>query len=410
MKVLHTSDWHLGIRFLGKDRESEQQKTLDWIISTIKSEKIDVLIIAGDIFDTGTPSNTARKLYFSFLRKLLKTDCSHAVIIGGNHDSPSMLNAPAEILKELNIHTIGCANRDDDGAIDYNAEVITLKNDEGETVCAVAAVPFLRDRDLMLSMAGLEYDERIKEVQKGIINHYEAVADRCKKFDNIPVIACGHLFASGAQLSDNANKQEGENDIHIGNLARVDFSSFLNTFSYIALGHIHRPQVLGGNEAIRYSGSIIPISFSERQDVKSVSIADFGQNKCVGVKTLEIPQTVKLIRFKGDFESIIAKINNHKNEEAYTYWGEIILTERLGAVSINKIKDCAIAKNIEILKTSFSIAQAEKQENNTHSLRLDELTVDDIFEMRCKAETITEKEEKMLKETFSELKSLMTED
>ena len=148
MKILHTSDWHLGQRFLFNDREQEHQRALDWLADTIRTQEVDALIVAGDIFDINNPPNYARTMYYRFLTSLLGTSCRHIIITGGNHDSPSMLNAPRELLRLLNIHVVGAVG----DALEE--ELVELKDSEGELELVVAAVPFLRDRDLRFSQAG----------------------------------------------------------------------------------------------------------------------------------------------------------------------------------------------------------------------------------------------------------------
>jgi len=106
MKILHTSDWHLGQKFLSKDRIDEHQSALDWLRQTIIEQEIDVLLVSGDIFDIGNPPSYARHLYYRFLTSLQGTYCRHVVITGGNHDSPSMLNAPKELLEILNVYVV----------------------------------------------------------------------------------------------------------------------------------------------------------------------------------------------------------------------------------------------------------------------------------------------------------------
>ncbi|MEL7220922.1 MAG: exonuclease subunit SbcD, partial [Bacteroidota bacterium] len=107
MKVLHTSDWHLGQKLLQLDRQEEFALALDWLLEVIIAEQIDVLLVSGDIFDIGNPPNQSRELYYNFLRRLLNSECRHVVITGGNHDSPAMLNAPRELLAAFNIHIVG---------------------------------------------------------------------------------------------------------------------------------------------------------------------------------------------------------------------------------------------------------------------------------------------------------------
>ena len=107
MRILHTADWHLGKRLEQSERTDEHQAFLDWLILTLQTENIDVLIVAGDVFDTGSPSNTAFEQYYGFLRRVKDTSCREVIIIGGNHDSISTLNAPSTLIKYFNVNIIG---------------------------------------------------------------------------------------------------------------------------------------------------------------------------------------------------------------------------------------------------------------------------------------------------------------
>lgn len=407
MKILHTSDWHLGIRLLGKDREEEQEQALQWLIKIIDEEEIDVLIIAGDIFDTGSPSNAARKQYYNFLKSLLKTNCEHVIIIGGNHDSPSMLNAPKEILSMLNVHVVGCAMQTAEGEIDYDQEVIILKNNKGNEIAVIGAVPFLRDRDIMQAVAGMHFDDKVKAMKEGLKEHYKLIAEKLNNYDDVPGIVTGHLFTGSAKLNEDMDRQEGENDIHIGNQAKIDSDILENNFDYVALGHIHKPQKINNKEHIRYSGSMIQISFSERKDKKVVLIAEFNNNKLEKVKTREVPQGRKLLRFKGSYDEIENKIKAHIQDADKEVWAEFVFTEKCSGISIQNLKDQASEKNIEVLKIRFERLKTEitNSEKAFKGMKLDELSVDDIFKLLCESEGYTKEEITELTKTFKELQS-----
>src|SRR5690554_1470549 len=107
MRILHTSDWHIGRTLCGRKRYEEYDSFLTWLAETIQQNDIEVLLVAGDVFDTTAPSNRAQELYYQFLHKVSVSTCNHVVIIAGNHDSPSFLNAPKELLKVLNVHVLG---------------------------------------------------------------------------------------------------------------------------------------------------------------------------------------------------------------------------------------------------------------------------------------------------------------
>jgi len=314
MKILHTADWHLGKRLEQSERTDEHQAFLDWLIETLKTESIDVLIVAGDIFDTGSPSNTAFEQYYGFLRRVKDTCCREVVIIGGNHDSISTLNAPQSLLKYFNVHIIGGVPEE------FTDQIIEIKSPQGELELVVCAVPFLRDRDVRLSVAGETTEERETRIKQGITDHYHKFKTylTAYKASRIPVVATGHLFAAGSSTSDS------EKEIHVGNLGQVGGDQFPVEFDYVALGHIHRPQLINKMNHIRYSGSPIPLSFSETDDKKIVIILQFDKGLIKSVVNVEVPCTRKLIRIKGNFEQVKTKLALLQDPQTrYPAWVEV---------------------------------------------------------------------------------------
>lgn len=296
--ILHTSDWHLGRRLYGRRRYDEFEAFLAWLYAAIIGQHVDVLIVAGDIFDTMTPSNRAQALYYEFLGKVSKTHCQHIVIVAGNHDSPTFLDAPSHVLKFLNVHVIGTACED------MTDEVLTLNDASGAPICIVAAVPYLRDRDVRSSCAGESMDSKDANVIQGIRAHYDTVAAIAKTqqralqaaYDrHIPIIATGHLFAAGSTTTDD----DGVRDLYVGNLGKISASMFDKSFDYVALGHLHVPQKVGGVGHIRYSGSPIAMGFGEARQQKQVLLVQFGK----GVD-------------EGDKKSVPAPITNITNAKA----------------------------------------------------------------------------------------------
>jgi exonuclease SbcD len=298
IKVLHTADWHLGKRLEQCERTEEHQKFLDWLIAKLAAQCIDVLIIAGDIFDSGTPSNTALKQYYDFLWKVKNTCCKEVVIIGGNHDSVTTLNAPKELLKYFNVHVVGGVPED------FNDQIIPIKGSSGKLDLVVCAVPFLRDKDVRLSVAGESLAEMETRLKEGICSHYNNFVEHLQTYkkDGVPVIATGHLFAAGGSNSDS------EKDIHVGNLGQVCGDQFPAEFDYVALGHLHRPQVVNKMNHVRYSGSPIPLSFSENEDCKIVLILEFDDGKLSKLEEFQVPCCRKLVRIKGNLETVKNKL------------------------------------------------------------------------------------------------------
>ena len=275
LTILHTSDWHLGRRLYGRLRYEEFELFLHWLQDTISAQKVDILIVAGDIFDTMTPSNKAQALYYEFLGKVSRSCCQHVVIVAGNHDSPTFLDAPSNVLKFLNVHVIGTA------CDDLEDEVLVLGDDDNNPHCIIAAVPYLRDRDVRSSSAGESADSKDANVIAGICEHYDNVADiaKSKQADlikmhqrYIPIIATGHLFASGGRTTED----DGVRELYVGSLGKISADMFNDGFDYVALGHLHVPQRVGGRESIRYSGSPIAMGFGEAKQQKQVLLVQFG--------------------------------------------------------------------------------------------------------------------------------------
>ena len=220
MKILHTSDWHIGSALYGRKRYDESEQFLHWLVETIKSHSIETLLVAGDIFDTSTPSNTAQELYYRFLNEVSRTTCRHVIVTGGNHDSPSFLDAPKALLKAFNVYVVGsAAEREED-------EVFVLKDAGNNPEVIVCAVPFLRDRDVRQSSEGESYRDKENRLVEGIISHYQKVYEEACKERNelgksLPIIGMGHLFIAGSSIYKRSGETNGERDLYVGSLGQV---------------------------------------------------------------------------------------------------------------------------------------------------------------------------------------------
>ncbi|MEE9936192.1 MAG: exonuclease subunit SbcD, partial [Deltaproteobacteria bacterium] len=230
MKLLHTSDWHLGRMLHNRKRYEEHEAFLNWLFQLIENESVDVVLIAGDVFDNSTPSNYAQELYYRFLCRVASSANRRVVVIAGNHDSPSFLNAPKELLKFLNIHVVGFAsNRPED-------EVLLLAGADGKPGLMVLAIPYLRDRDIRTSEAGESIEDKERKIVEGIKEHYRQVCDAALKKRAalerpVPMVAMGHLFAAGGQTTEG----DGTRELYIGSLAQVRNDVFPDDIDYVAL-------------------------------------------------------------------------------------------------------------------------------------------------------------------------------
>ena len=302
LKILHTSDWHLGRSLYGQNRHAEFAAFLDWLMQTLQQERVDVLMIAGDVFDTITPNHAAQELYYRFLAQVSAYClCRHIIIIGGNHDSASFLNAPKALLFALNVHVIGAATNPID------KEVLVLKNAQGEPAAIVCAVPYLRDRDVRLSVDGESSQDKSLALTQGIKDHYRqalAIAEHKQQElgSNAPIIAMGHLFSQGGMTLD----ADGVRELYVGSLAHIGADCF-DGFDYVALGHLHVPQAVGGQAHIRYCGSPIPMGFGEAKQQKQVLHVAFT-GRLPEITAINIPNFQVLQRIQGDLPHIQAEL------------------------------------------------------------------------------------------------------
>ncbi len=399
MKILHTSDWHLGQKFLFNDREEEHRLALDWLLQIIYNHEVEGLIVAGDVFDIGNPPHTARRLYYSFLTRLIQTSCRHVVIIGGNHDSPAMLNAPKDLLATLNIHVVGAATEN------MEEEVIEWKDQQGNLKAVVAAVPFLRDGDLRFSMAGESAYERVERIRGAILKHYQTLATTVEQYkkQGVPVLATGHLYVKGAFASDK------QNNIYIGDTENIEAAQFPEVFDYIALGHIHRAQPVAGKHHIRYSGSLIPLSFSETKDDKSVYLIDFENDTLKSVEALSLPTFRRLKTIEGTLPEVEASLQRFaaKGERGLRPWIEIIVhTDQLIPQLDLYLKDFTKNMQLDLLKIRV---QYHYQALDTSSQEADLISFDvlEVFRKKCESYGNLPDNQEEIEATFLELKEWM---
>ncbi|WP_081212010.1 exonuclease SbcCD subunit D C-terminal domain-containing protein [Salegentibacter sediminis] len=314
MKIVHTADWHIGKKLHKHELSKDFELFIGWLCDFIKKERVDVLLISGDIFDLANPSSEARKQYYRALMRLRKLDCK-LVITGGNHDSPAMLDAPQEILRELEMHVIG-------GLPSALEElIIPLKNKQGETELVIAAMPYLRDADLRSAAEAETYEDRLEAIRAGIQQCFAKAAELCQeKHPGIPAIAMGHLFAAGAETS------ESEREIQIGNLAAFNALQFGDYFNYIALGHIHKPQKLNAAIPTYYSGSPLPLSFSERRDIKRILLlnTETGWEP----ENIPVPSFRSLLKLSGSLQDLELKLREPGEQKELESLIEVELTEQ----------------------------------------------------------------------------------
>ncbi|MTC43895.1 exonuclease subunit SbcD [Providencia sp. wls1921] len=400
MRIIHTSDWHLGQYFFTKNRTAEHQHFLRWLIEQVKQYQVDALIVAGDVFDTGAPPSYARELYNQFIVDLQKTGCQ-LVILSGNHDSVSVLNESSALLRYLNTHVI---------TSNSESPVITLKDKQGNPNGLVCAIPFLRPRDIQVSIAGQSSEEKQLSLQNAIHEHYQscyqkAVEQRTELNLDIPIIATGHLTVVGAELTDSVR------EIYIGTLDAFPSGAFPPA-DYIALGHIHRPQLIGGQAHIRYSGSPIALSFDESQQQKSVCLVEFNQHQFANVILLPIPVFQPLLSLKGSLKELQKQLMDlpvKENELPIWLDIEVATQDYLGDIQ-QRIEALTQELPVEVVRLRRA-RQAQTGQNLTpQNETLNELTAEEVFTRRLTEESLEDKalEQRLLqlfKQSYANLRN-----
>ena len=400
MKILHTSDWHIGSALYGRKRYDESEQFLHWLVETIKNHSIETLLVAGDIFDTSTPSNTAQELYYRFLNEVSKTTCRHVIVTGGNHDSPSFLDAPKALLKAFNVHVVGsAAEREED-------EVLVLKDAHNNPEVIVCAVPFLRDRDVRQSSEGESYRDKENRLVEGIISHYQKVYDeaysqRNNSGESLPVIGMGHIFIAGSSIYKRSGETNGERDLYVGSLGQVP-ADRLPSFDYFALGHLHIPQKVAGSETIRYSGSPMAMNFDEIHQQKSVVIVDIHDQN-VDIQTVQVPAFRNFEQIKGDWDSIEASLKRLK-EEPFAGWVEVIYEgqEAIGNLR-ERVYKLVENTSIEVLKIQNAMLFNAVMKQYEKEVELQDLNPTDVFDQCLIDHGIPDDQKIVLKGLFSEV-------
>jgi len=394
-RLLHTADWHLGKTLNDQSREEEHTLFLEWLLTSIDQYEVDAVLLAGDVFDSANPPQSALSLYYNFVAELYKRGTCSLAVISGNHDSAALLEAPKQALRALNVHVTGTM------AEDQSDRLLLLEKD-GSPRLAIAMLPFLRDRDLRIGRAGESRDEITRELTTGIAQRYREASNALPA--GIPAIAAGHLTVTGAKTSD------AEREIHIGGLGSVTADIFPKEFSYVALGHLHRPQSAGSAEHVRYSGSPIPLSFSEYTDEKEVRVLDVT-SKGITHHGLEIPLFRHLSQIHTTVASLEKDLKGFKPQSGeLKAWVEVVVEDASLQDDLNEhVRTLTEKASFDVLKVLRGRTQAvvgPSAGEISDDEAIDELLSDQksVFDLRLSQEvSLSDKELDELRSAFAEL-------
>lgn len=391
MRLLHTSDWHLGQHFMAKSRQAEHQALIDWLLGQVEAHAVDAVLMAGDIFDTGTPPSYARALYSQLVVRLHGAGVA-LLLLAGNHDSVATLGESRALLACLSSTVIAAAGQPE-------AQVVVLPKRaapgaQSEAGCVVCAIPFIRARDVLQSQAGQSADDKQHALQLAIQAHYRAVFDAASARRTalelelgrkLPLIATGHLATVGASTSESVR------EIYVGTLNAFPASAF-PPVDYIALGHIHQPQTVGGLDHIRYCGSPIPLSFDEARQQKQVLLVDLDASGLQTITPLAVPRFQVLASVIGNLAALAEAIRAAALEGTpeRPVWLDVTVAEDDYLADLPaRIEALTAGLPVEVLRMrrqrGNEAARLAAQANET----LDELTPHDVFDRRLAQEALT---------------------
>jgi exonuclease SbcD len=393
---------------MGKSRQAEHQSLIDWLLIQVDAHAVDAVLIAGDIFDTGSPPSYARELYSQLVVRLHGAGVA-LLLLGGNHDSVATLGESRAMLACLSTTVVAAV---DDAA--GQVVVLPLRGGKGEAGCIVCAVPFLRPRDVLQSQAGQSAEEKQQSMQAAIQAYYQSVSEagRTRQAEQqktlgrtVPLIATGHLTTVGA------SSNESVREIYVGSLDAFPTAAF-PPVDYIALGHIHKPQKVGGLDHIRYCGSPIPLGFDEARQQKEVLLVDLSADGLTAITPLLVPRFQPLISVSGNLAALAGAITAAAAEgsDEQTVWLEVTVAED------DYLSD--LPARIEAMTQGLpvDVLRVRRQRGNTAvsiagevSETLDELSPNDVFARRLAQEELAPELQLALGQRYRAIVTSLTE-
>ncbi len=381
LKILHTADWHMGQMFQRYDRFKEHEFFLKWLLETLEKEETDVLLISGDIFDISNPAAATIRQFYTFLNRAVTLNPAlQIVVIAGNHDSPARIETPKPLLESSNIHLVGYVEKTAEKEIDCDKLIIPLKDKQGEVKAFCVAIPFLRIGDYP------SMESNVNAYIDGVAALYDLVTKEAmaRKSDYQGIIAMGHLHVQQAEITD---MDRMERQI-MGGVEGIPVSAFSNELAYVALGHIHKAQSVGGRQNVRYSGSPLPMSFSERNYKHQVVVFNLEGNTLSEMRFIEIPVCIPVISIPivhAPIEEVLQTLDALPevtgDKDLAPYLEVRVLEDRPDPSRRHKVEKALEGKYVRLATINLKSAVEEISEKSAleSSKKLDDLKPVDIF-------------------------------
>ena len=380
MRLFHTSDWHLGQNLHGQERDFEHACFLNWLLAQLATRQPDVLLIAGDIFDTVNPPVKAQERLYDFI---VSAHDQHPaltiVMIAGNHDSGSRIELPAPLMRRLRTHALGRVLWLDDGQLDAERLMIPLPDATGQIAAWCLALPFLRPAEVTGAHLGDDYLRGIGQVHEWLIE-----AANAKRLPGQALVAISHAHMAGGSVSE-----DSERSLIIGNAEALPASLFGPSISYVALGHLHKPQKVNGEERIRYCGSPIPLSFSEISYPHQVLEVQLDGETLVSVEPLLIPRAVNLQRIgPAPLSEILSQLSGVPDVDLLADtqrqpWLEVrVILDEPQPDLRQQIETALQGKSVRLVRISAEYAGTGTrgdEDDNARLIELDQLTPQELF-------------------------------
>lgn len=420
MKIISTSDWHLGNLFHGNDRLPEHRHFLGWLLNQITTRQPDALLVAGDIFDNGNPSAAAQGVYYEFLADATQACPDMTIVItAGNHDSSNRLEAPRPLLKRNHVEIRGNVRRtwvhsDDATGIsgswqtDYDDLIIPIQGRDGDSI-VVLAVPYLRS------------DVVADESYSHGVNHFmQQLTDRARQiYPATPMVMMAHLYARGTDIA----KDDASEKIIIGGQEEVSIDKWEGHPNYMTCGHIHKRQHIWGTDWARYTGSALPMSFAEKDYRHGVDLLTVTDGKQVEVEFLEyhpqhplriLPETDEPLtpnKLQKIINKQLADRHDGKLSEAFEYVVLRVMLNKVSADEIRKLESFVATKDAVLCKIQKIMPQLDLTTitDSQHIASIDDIlnrnpvdTLREAFAIKHGTE-MSARQEEMIKEVMDEL-------